>query len=139
MGNAFSINNLNKVNFENIQDIINNNNNNNILLNTLLENKQYNIIKNTISIMNEETIINKLIDENNFEIKIFIYGENSSDMSIIKKYNQLKKHGFKHIYIYIGGLFEWLLLQDIFGDELFPTTKLDNNFLDFKPSKLSLL
>jgi len=30
--------------------------------------------------------------------------------------------GFLNIYVYLGGIFEWLLLQDIYGDEEFPTT-----------------
>jgi hypothetical protein len=33
----------------------------------------------------------------------------------------------------MGGLFEWLMLQDIYGKELFPTTKKELDLLKFKP------
>jgi hypothetical protein len=46
---------------------------------------------------------------------------NSCDDTCFKKYEQLVKLGFYNVYIYGGGLFEWLLLQDIYGPELFPT------------------
>ncbi len=57
---------------------------------------------------------------------------NSSDDSVVKKYNQLYKLGFKNVYIYIGGLFEWLLLQDIYGEEEFPTTNKILDILQYK-------
>jgi len=45
-----------------------------------------------------------------------------------------------NIYIYPGGIFEWLCLQDIYGDELFPTTKKELDILKYKPrSKLNNL
>ena len=44
--------------------------------------------------------------------------------------------GFINVYMYSGGLFEWLLLQDIYGDEEFPTTKKDIDILKYKPRKL---
>ena len=62
-----------------------------------------------------------------------IYGKNTNDEAIIKKYNQLMQLGFKNVYIYPGGLFEWLLLQDIYGNELFPTTKKELDILKYKP------
>jgi hypothetical protein len=38
----------------------------------------------------------------------------------------------------MGGIFEWLLLQDIYGKELFPTTKKEADLLKFKaPSVLN--
>ena len=42
--------------------------------------------------------------------------------------------------LYIGGLFEWLLLQDIYGDDEFKTTKKELDILKFKPqSNLSTM
>ena len=32
-------------------------------------------------------------------------------------------------------MFEWLLLADIYGTDLFPTTKRELDILKFKPSK----
>ena len=59
---------------------------------------------------------------NNTNLKIIIYGKNSDDQTIYNKYDQLNKLGFYNIYLYSGGLFEWLLLQDIYGRDEFPTT-----------------
>ena len=47
-------------------------------------------------------------------------------------YNQLKQLGFTNIYVYPGGIFEWLCLQDIFGTELFKTKGQELNILKFK-------
>ena len=137
MGNINSINDINKVNFENIQDFIKTNNSNIILLNTLDTNKQDHIIKYTTPIRDEENIINKLININNKTKIIYVYGANHNDSNVIKKYIQLKKLGFCNTYIYLGGLFEWLLLQDIYGSESFPISNNSENidFLLYKPYK----
>ena len=55
-------------------------------------------------------------------IKIIIYGKNCNDEKIYIKYQQLISLGFYNVFIYVGGLFEWLLLQDIYGSDEFPTT-----------------
>jgi hypothetical protein len=39
------------------------------------------------------------------------------------------------IYLYVGGLFEWMLLQDIYGKEEFPTTTKVLDILRYKPVK----
>ena len=70
---------------------------------------------------------------NNKQIKIIIYGRNSNDENIYKKYNQLLKLGFLNVFIYLGGLFEWLMLQDIYGYDEFPTTIKQLDFLKYKP------
>ena len=55
-------------------------------------------------------------------VTIVVYGKNATDVSVYKKYEQLVKHGIANVRIYVGGMFEWLLLQDIYGQDLFPTT-----------------
>jgi len=52
---------------------------------------------------------------------ILIYGKHCNDETIYTKYNQIKKLG-GNVYLYTGGLFEWLLLQDIYGETLFKTS-----------------
>jgi hypothetical protein len=37
--------------------------------------------------------------------------------------------------MYTGGLFEWMLLQDIYGDAEFPTTSRELDVLKFRPHK----
>lgn len=127
MGNNLSIN---KINFEDMKHI--QKNENSIIINTMEPHNQECLIEGTISIKNEENILNNLITKGNVEEKIVIYGENSCDNKLIKKYNQLIKLGFINVYIYTGGLFEWLLLQDIYGKDYFKTTTVENDFLKYK-------
>ena len=51
-----------------------------------------------------------------------IYGMHYYDNSLLRKYQQLKNLGAEVVYVYGGGMFEWLMLQDIYGNEQFPTT-----------------
>ena len=81
-------------------------------------------------------LINKLIRHGNKEIKILIYGRNCNDEKVYIKYNQLCSLGFYNVYIYMGGLFEWLMLQDIYGTNEFPTTKKELDILKYKPNKV---
>lgn len=129
MGNTQSIK---KISFEDIQTAIKNPELY-LLINTLPLHEQTCLITNTVSAQQEEALINKYMKEN-LNIRIIIYGKNSCDVSVDKKYNQLLSLGFYQIYLYTGGLFEWLMLQDIFGMDLFPTTKKELDFLKYKPS-----
>ena len=105
-----------------------------ILINTLESNLQHCLIKTTLSIENETNVLNKIIDKSQFkEVIIVIYGCNTVDISVDKKYKQLIDLGFPNVYIYSGGMFEWLLLQDIYGQDNFPTTSLDLDILKYKP------
>lgn len=105
-----------------------------ILINTLNINEQDCLIKNTIDIFLEEKKINEIMDNYLFkQYKIIIYGKNSTDESVEKKYNQLTGLGFQEVYIYYGGLFEWMLLQDIYGEDEFPTTSKILDILKYKP------
>jgi hypothetical protein len=99
-----------------------------ILINTLDVNMQECLIINTTDMKNEETIINSL-DKNK---SIVIYGKNCRDIKPYNKYNQLKKFGFINVFIYNGGLFEWLLLQEVFGEDNFQTTIQPKDILIYK-------
>jgi hypothetical protein len=52
-----------------------------------------------------------------------------------KKYKQLISFGFQEVYVYTGGLFEWVLLQDIYGIKEFPTTTVVLDILRFSSKK----
>lgn len=91
-----------------------------ILINTLPDNQQSYLIYGTITANKETEYINNLIKKNKSH-EIIIYGKNYSDMSVVNKYNVLKKLGFNNVYIYFGGIFEWALLQDIYGTNNFLT------------------
>ncbi len=131
MGNTQSIK---KINFEDMQTVIKNPEVY-LIINTLPVSDQQCLITNTTVAEQEELIINKFMKENK-NIRIIIYGKNSNDDSTNKKYQQLMSLGFYNIFIYTGGLFEWLLLQDIYGKDMFPTTKKELDILKYKPSQI---
>jgi hypothetical protein len=87
------------------------------------------LIPDTIAIKDEEAIINKHLNKN---IHIIIYGKNANDESIFKKYEQLLTLGCNSVFVYTGGLFEWLLLQDIYGKDEFPTTSDELDILKYR-------
>ena len=125
---------MKKINYEDMQTVIKNPEIY-LIINTLNPNEQQCLIINTTSINDEEMLINKFIKENK-SIRIIIYGKNCNDESIDKKYQQLYSLGFYNIFVYLGGMFEWLMLQDIYGKDLFPTTKQELDFLKYKPNSI---
>ena len=132
MGNAQSIQ---KINYEDVQHVTKNTEIY-VLINTLSENEQDCLIPHTTNINNEEILINKFIKTGSKQIKIIVYGRNCNDEKIYTKYNQLVSLGFYNVFVYTGGIFEWLMLQDIYGDKEFPTTKKELNILKYKPNKM---
>lgn len=124
-----------KINYEDVQYVIKNSEIN-MLINTLGENEQHCLIKNTVNCKNEEEIINKFIKTGNKQIKIIIYGRNCNDEKIFTKYKQLNSLGFYNVYVYSGGIFEWLMLQDIYGSDEFPTTAKELDILKYKSNKV---
>lgn len=107
-----------------------------VIINTMSINEQDCLIKHTIPYHMEEKYINELLTS--FDLhskKIFIYGKNPSDDSVEKKYKQLLGLGFSEIYLYGGGMFEWMLLQDIYGKDEFPTTSRVLDILRYKPGR----
>jgi len=117
-------------------NVINNNSNKYAIINTLDKNLQTCLIQNTIPICDEENVINSILkDKYSNIITIIIYGLNSNDDGVYSKYDQLVKLGIKNVFIYTGGMFEWLLLQDVYGRELFPTSSKELDILKYKPRK----
>ena len=131
MGNTQS---MKKINFEDMQTVIKNAEIY-LIINTLPPTDQSCLIVNTTLADDEESLINKFLKENK-NVRIIIYGKNCNDDTVQKKYQQLISLGFYNIYVYNGGLFEWLMLQDIYGKELFPTTKKELDLLKFKANQL---
>ena len=131
MGNTTSIR---RVNCEDMQKACKNANNY-IIINTLEPNMQSCLIANTTKIENEEALINSIIKKSNRSC-IIVYGRNSNDEKVYKKYEQLIKLGFIYVFVYVVGMFEWLLLQDIYGSELFPTTSKELDILKYKSPQI---
>ena len=131
MGNSQS---MKKINYEDMQTVVKNPEIY-LIINTLPITDQKCLIINTTLACDEEVIINKFMKENK-SIRIIIYGKNCNDENVNKKYQQLYSLGFYNIFVYLGGLFEWLMLQDIYGKELFPTTKIEVDLLKYKSNQL---
>jgi hypothetical protein len=128
MGNS----NYRFIGFEDLQSLINGKENKKFLLiNTMDIITQECLIHKTLSATIEESTINSLIYEQS-SMMIIIYGKNSNDKTVFKRYIQLKKLGFSNLYIYLGGLFEWLLLQEVYGDDNFKTSIKELDILKYK-------
>ena len=123
-----------KINFEDMQNFIVDPNI--IIINTLPSTVQDCLIINTVKASDETIVLNDLLKKNNNR-PVVVYGMNACDDVIVTKYNQLIKLGFTNVYVYPGGLFEWLLMQDVYGTESFPTTKKELDILRFKGDVLS--
>jgi hypothetical protein len=107
-----------------------------ILINTLPVSEQKCLIKTTLEWNLEEKLINEMMNQYTMNSRTFIiYGKNAVDDSVDKKYHQMNDLGFTELYIYSGGIFEWILLQDIYGDAEFPTTSRELDVLKFRPIK----
>ena len=126
MGNTYSIR---KINFEDMQKFTKDTGC--VIINTLPMDRQGCLITGTMDASNETNVINQLI-KSDLERRIVVYGENACDEGLVNKYNQLIKLGFSNVHIYPGGMFEWLMLQDIYGDDFFPTTRKCSDILSFK-------
>ena len=126
MGANYSVQ---KVTFEDIQYALQNKGY--VLINTLPPDRQDCLIKDTLPAANEADELNRCLKEN-LSTRMIVYGENATDESVMTKCHQLRQLGFLHVYAYAGGLFEWLLLQDIYGADLFPTTSFDIEHLKYK-------
>lgn len=130
------------INFEDVQSIIDSGSGSRtfdrdhfLLISTLDAGKQDCIIKTTVLAKDEESQINDIISGQNAnaeEITVVVYGKNATDERVMAKYTQLKTLGILNVCVYLGGMFEWLMLQDIYGDELFPTTGKCLDILEFR-------
>ena len=121
---------IRKVNFEDVQYSIKQRQNY-LLINTLDSSEQNCLITKTIPVNTEERIINEYLNKK-INVNIIVYDKNANAPNLMKKYEQLIGLGFINVYIYPGGLFEWLLLQDIYGKDIFPTTTMEIDLLKFK-------
>jgi hypothetical protein len=109
-----------------------------ILINTMPYHFQNNLIHGTLNTSSEESVINRILD--NYEmsrVKIVLYGLNSTDETVEKKAHQLQTLGFSEIYLYLGGMFEWGLLQELYGSSEFPTTGIMKpvDIIKYRPDK----
>ena len=92
------------------------------------------LIAGTLTATEEEAFMNDYLSTYAENHKtIVLYGRNSCDDSPRKKRAQLLSFGISDVYIYSGGMFEWALLQDIYGVGEFPTTGVVADLLVYRP------
>ena len=129
MGNASSEN-LYTCNYEDIQRGIENKNR---IMIHIMDNDAL-LISGTILIDKETATINRLLNDREYDTNIIVYGKNTDDYERLnKKRNQLIMLGFRNVWVYLGGLFEWILLQDVFGKIQFPTTNVVRDIISYAP------
>lgn len=133
MGNYESA--IKKVNFDDV--IMISLKNNHILIHVMEKEDEDLLIKGTLSINEEIEKMNSLLSSEKMNVTIVIYGKNTDDVSkVIGRYRQLHDMGFSNVYVYLGGLFEWLLLQEIYGNDEIKTNNIcKKNILDYKPAR----
>lgn len=124
------------VNFETVQEALKHPETH-VLVNVLSSDEQDCLILNTLPIHLEEKTINQWVQSYEGASKtVILYGKNCGDYSLLEKKNKdFISLGFFNTYVYLGGLFEWVLLQDIYGTENFPTTKIILDILQFRGMK----
>jgi hypothetical protein len=138
MGNQVSL--VPKVSYEDIQMVVYRNTHvphTTLIINTLPASLQHCLIKTTVDIRYEEQIVNSMLHKNR-DIMIIVYGKNSNDITILHKYEQLVKLGFTNVHIYTGGIFEWMLLYEIYGKDLFKITRYEIDILRYRPKSVIL-
>ena len=128
MGNSTSTD--NQLSFEDIQIL--NQKHDTTMINTLHPTEQGCLIRGTIRLEGEEKVINDLLQSDTRRL-IIVYGKNCNDDSVARRHAQLVSLGFQRVFIYRGGMFEWLCLQDIYGNDEFPTTSREIDLLKYKP------
>lgn len=95
------------------------------------------LIAGTLSPEKEEQFINDYLTKYTATAtQIILYGRHSADETPYTKYKQLLSYGISEVSIYSGGLFEWLLLQDIYGVSAFTTTVPCRDMLKYRPSEV---
>ena len=92
-----------------------------IIIHTLTSEYQDYVIPGTVQDTREESVINEMLTRIDIPDKpIIIYGKNARDETVEVKANQLKSLGIHDISVYSGGMFEWLLLNEVYGHTEFP-------------------
>ena len=92
-----------------------------IIIHTLTSEYQDYVIPGTVQDTREESVINEMLTRIDIPDKpIVIYGKNARDETPETKAKQLKSLGIHDLSIYSGGMFEWLLLNEVYGPTEFP-------------------
>lgn len=95
-----------------------------ILISTLPEDTQGCLIPQTVACHDEERWINDVLERKKQGLyTVIVYGANHLDATVDRKCAQMRTMGFRSVHAYLGGMFEWLLLHEVFGEENFPVAQ----------------
>jgi hypothetical protein len=126
---------VSKIGFEDVKIALSNPHNY-VLINTMPEHIQDCLIPGTIMARDETAFMDHLLENKIAHKRTFIlYGKNASDDTVYKKHDDLVQLGIEDVHVYSGGLFEWLLLQDIYGADNFGTTQKNPDLLKYREPK----
>ena len=100
-----------------------------ILINVMEDVDQNVLIKGTVPCNDEVAEVQKAILERS---TVIVYGRNCHDDRVFSKYVQIKKLGGKPK-VYLGGLFEWMLLHEVYGNDRFPLTTDKFELYQYRP------
>lgn len=108
-----------------------------IIINTLPDDMQHCLIPGTLKAGDDVATINGIVVRGSGEIKntdVVLYGKNTTDAKLYEQYGRLTALGFGQgqIFVYLGGMFEWLLLQDVYGSAEFPTVGNEIDILKYR-------
>jgi hypothetical protein len=103
-----------------------------LVVSTLLASEQGCLVLGTLAPAMEEQRLNACLKQGEARRSVVVYGRNALDPAPEKKCRQLMGLGFTNVRLYAGGLFEWALLQDIYGTDMFGTTSPCADPLRFK-------
>jgi hypothetical protein len=94
---------------------------NTILINTFtpVQQQQHGLIRGTTLADKEEQMVQSAL-ERDLSITILVYGHNALDPLPYRQADKLRNLGFANVYVYVGGMFEWLLLCDLYGPDQYP-------------------
>ena len=108
-----------------------------IIINTLANNEQEHLIQNTVDAGREEEEVMGLLTNASIDKKVIVYGRNMLDESVERKLKQLLNLGIGGVWIYRGGLFEWCLLHEVYGEEFgFLYRKIPRDILRYRPCRV---
>lgn len=105
-----------------------------LLLSTLQVNEQQCLIAGTRRAEEEEQVVNQLLKSTQHaNVSVVVYGKHGCDETACARAEQLRSLGFAKVYWYVGGLFEWLILQDMYGEKQFATSGKELDLLKYMP------
>jgi hypothetical protein len=94
------------------------------------------LLPTTLSPEKEEEVINRILETGEIDqVTLILYGKNNTDTKVFEKYKKLHDRFGLNCVLYLGGMFEWLLLQKLHGEEAYPTALLNKNTSTTNPQE----